>query len=247
MKSARLALQEAYSTFLTTPENLDFAKPDREYQMMSRVKNGVIYGRRGTDDEGLVIDTPRPQCHGSETFTGRTSTTHRCAVLAWNAPILAAAENQILVNSTWLRFAYDPYLDTNTMVRNGFRARLIELIFGIWCFSPRRRQVPMDMPARLIRLVDWMIMDTAARFRSQQPMNVRRQDGSVGPADPDDFSRALGFESARHAHWARSWQPHANDLYGILNAIDREALRPVTAVLYERENRREAAGENSVR
>lgn len=245
MKGARRALQEAYSVFLTTPENLDFAPPKPGYTPLKSKPRRIT-----RDGSGVITSTPDPQCHAVETFTGRTSTTHRCAVLTWDAKIIAAAENQIPVNSLWLRFAYDPYLDTNSMVRNQIRASLLPIIFGIWCYAPRSRQVNIDNSVRLIRFVDWMILDTASRMRSGVAMNIRSTDASGAPtvkrADSNDMARALGYQSARHANWERSWAPHVRDVYGILNAIDREGLRPISEILYRREDAvreaREGAG-----
>ena len=244
MKGARRALQEAYSVFLTTPENLDFSPPKPGYTPLKAKPRCTIRDKNGT-----ITSTPDPQCHAVETFTGRTSTTHRCAVLTWDAKIIAAAENQIPVNYLWLRFAYDPYLDINSMVRNQIRASLLPIIFGIWCYVPRSRLVSVDNPARLIRFVDWMILDTASRMRSGTAMNIRSTDASGSPmvkrADSNDMARALGYQSARHANWERSWAPHVRDVYGILNSIDRESLRPISEILYQREDADKEARESA--
>ena len=232
MIGARRALQEAYSVFLTTPENLDFSPPKPGYTPLKAKPRRIVRNR----ETGQITSTPDPKCHASETFTGRTSTNHRCAVLAWNAPIIAAAEKQSPVKMLWLRFAYDPYLDINSTAKNKIRAALITEIFSLWSFWPKRRQPDIGNPVRLVRLVDLVLCDTAIRIRTERESHI----------NANEMARKLGFQSADHANWWRSWAHHVNDIYSVIDAVDREALQPIAAILHSREERQEAGRADSV-
>lgn len=223
MISARISLQMAYSIFLTSPENLDYERPKQGYEMLRKKRNATTYRN------DAIIKTPRPTCHASESFSGRTSTTHRCATLIMQAaPLIRAAENQSEIKSRWLQFAYDPYMDINRDARNEMRYKLIPLIFCVWAFAPKQRRPDLDNPVRLVRLVDLCIDDCARRFRTDKA----QQDTSL-------WWRQLGYDSSASAQWNRSWARHAEDIYAVIDRLDREALAPVVRTLAEQERRRE--------
>lgn len=227
MRSARIALQEAYSPFLMTPENINMTRPKEGYKPLKAKARRVTRNR-----DGAITATPDPICHASETFTGRTSTTHRCAVLIEGGKIISAAENQPPVRSLWLQFAYNPYLDTNQTERNRIRADLLPLIWGLWCFWPKRRRPDIDNPVRLVRLLDLCMLDCARRFRTDKDPGEEQQ----------NWWQKLGYSSSAQAQWTRSWEPHTKDLYDLIDMLDRVSLEPVTRLLREQEKNRVDGG-----
>lgn len=227
MISARMALQQAYSVFLGTPENLAMAKPERDYKpMRAQVR------RVSRDESGTITSTPNPICHATETFTGRTSTTQRVAAAMDAGQIIAAAECQPEIRSCWLQFAYNPYLDTNTLERNRVRARMIPQVFGLWALSTKSRKPDLSNPVRLVRLVDLIMCECARQFRTDGP-------GMPQPR-PKEWAQKLGFESADAANWGRSWAPHVDDLYRVIDTLDRVALGPVISELLRRQEAMDA-------
>lgn len=52
---------------------------------------------------------------------------------------------------------------------------------------------------------------------------------------PTAGAQKLGYESASAANWNRSWAPHVDDLYRVIDNLDRVALRPVVQELQRRE------------
>lgn len=227
MISARMALQQAYSVFLGTPENLAMAKPERDYKPMRAVVRRV-----NRDKSGTITSTPNPICRATETFTGRTSTTQRVAAAIDAGQIIAAAECQPAIRSQWLQFAYNPYLDTNSTERNRLRAQLIPLVFGLWAFSRKSRRPDLDNMVRLVRLLDLVMIECARQFRTDGP--------GMPPVQPKAWAQRLGFESADAANWGRSWAPHVDDLYRVIDNLDRIALRPVISELLRRQEARDA-------
>lgn len=227
MISARMALQQAYSVFLGTPENLAMAKPDRDYTPMRATVRRV-----SRDEFGTITSTPNPICHASETFTGRTSTTQRVAAAIDAGQIIAAAECQPEIRSSWLQFAYNPYLDTNTLERNRIRAQMIPLVFGLWAFSRKTRRPDLGNMVRLVRLTDLVMIECARQFRTEGP--------GMPPVQPKAWAQKLGFESADAANWRRSWAPHVDDLYRVIDTLDRVALQPVVGELVRRQEARDA-------
>lgn len=227
MISARMALQQAYSVFLGTPENLAMARPKDNYKPMPAKRRAVT-----RDGSGMISSTPNPICHATETFTGRTSTTQRVAAAVDAGQLIAAAECQPEIRSLWLQFAYNPYLDTNTTERNRIRAWLIPQLFGLWAFANKSRRPDLSNPVRLVRLLDLVMLECARQFRT---------DGPGMPAQrPTEWAQKLGFESADSANWRRSWAPHVDDLYAVIDRLDRVALRPVVEELKRREEAEDA-------
>jgi hypothetical protein len=225
-----MALQQAYSVFLGTPENLAMAKPERDYKPMRAKARRV-----SRDESGTITSTPNPICHATETLTGRTSTTQRVARLIDAGQIIAAAEGQPEIRANWLRFAYNPYLDINELERNRARADLIPLLWGLWAFSRKTRQPDLSNAVRLVRLLDLVMVECARQFRTDGP-------GMPQPR-PTEWAQKIGFQSADAANWGRSWAPHVDDLYRVVDMLDRVALQPVVDEL----RRREAANADAVR
>lgn len=63
-----------------------------------------------------------------------------------------------------------------------------------------------------------------------------RTDGPGMPSThPTAGAQKLGYESASAANWNRSWAPHVDDLYRVIDNLDRVALRPVVQELQRRE------------
>jgi hypothetical protein len=236
MSGARSALQEAFAYYLKSPDTLQYQSPKRGHTVVRTKPRRIVRAPKDAPNAGEIIATPAPQCHANETFTGRTSTTHRVASAMEAGELIDAAENQPLIKALWLRFAYDPYLDVNPQLKNQIRAELIPLVWGIWCFWPKSRKPDTSNMLRLVRLVDVVMVDTAQRFRAPEVLPKKRNaDGTVSPVTRDDHARALGYSSADNANWQRSWAPHEGDLYNILDNVDREALIPVIEVLSRRD------------
>lgn len=224
MISARMELQKAYSIFLGTPSDLA-TKPSQGYKPLKAKPRRVV-----RDEDGNITQTPAPICHATETFTGRTSTTQRVAAAIGAGQLIAAAEAQPDIRSFWLQFAYNPYLDTNTLERNRIRAWLIPQVFALWAFSPKSRRPDLGNPVRLVRLLDLVLCACACQFRTEGP--------GMPSSSPSAWARVLGYESAEAANWKRSWAPHVDDIYRAIDMLDRRALQPVVAELKRREDAR---------
>lgn len=240
MRSARIALQEAYSIFLTSPEQEMFVAPKQGYKVERAKPRRVV-----RDKDGKIIETPDPMVTGSESFAGRTSTNHRCAVAIFDSGrILMAAEgrDQPEILARWNRFAYNPAMDMDRRVRNILLADLIRDVFCLWAFSPKQRRPNLDNPVRLVRLVGMVIEDSAHRFKSGSAPNVRTPEGKARRITVDDYAQRLGYDSANGASWYKTWHYHWEDIYGVVDNIDRLALKPITELLIERERMAECDG-----
>lgn len=251
MISARMRLQQAYSVFLGTPENLAMARPKDNYKPMPAKRRAVI-----RDGSGTITSTPSPICHATETFTGRTSTTQRVAAAIDAGQLIAAAECQPAIRSLWLQFAYNPALDLNDLQRNSIRAQLRREMIVLWCLSPKRKRPSMQMSdygellnsVRYLRLLDAIVVDCAVQYRTKGPGRHDLAATKTGDRDeqetklyPSKWARCIGFETTQAANWNRDWRPHAEDMIDLVDMVDRIALGPVVEVLQRRRDAEDAA------
>lgn len=240
MKSARMALQQAYSVFLGTPGMETTRKTD--YKPLRQNARRVV-----RDEDGNIVRTPGPICHATETFTGRTSTTQRVAAAIDAGQLIAAAESQPPIRSLWLQFAYNPALDLNELNRNRIRSQLLREMIILWTLAPKQKPPSMRYSehgellnsVRYLRLLDSIMVDCAVQYRTHGPgsHDLAADAGDDGQLRhyPSRWARALGYETPQAANWNRDWRPHAEDMAGLVDRVDRVALGPIVRELERRQ------------
>ena len=231
MTPARFALTEAFGLFLHGADNDKFSKPTDEQEAKSKaLKNSMPKAKpiryEYRDGVKIIVDLPeRRSATGKNTWVGRTSTTHRCAVAIDAGKIMTAALNQSEIKARWLEYVYDPYFEIDPdRQRRRFEQVIFPGVCALWALSPYKRKLPTDKQfTRFLRLIACCIESYARYARS----------GHVGmKMTATQKAEALGYGSTnggayKSANWGTQWSWLDRDVMAILERLDEVAMAPV--------------------
>ncbi len=222
---ARSALSEAYALYLSAAPDETFRKKD------SLVKSLVLRQRarriRYDKDRALILSLPNLNVvTGSQTRVSRIDTTNRCAQGMWAGKVIAAAENQTPINALWLRYVYDPYLDVNPGAKAQVERKLYPLLFGLWCFWPRRKTPAPQFMAQAITLFECVIRDGVIECRTG--LNNRKSSSTY---KSEQMGFGVGKSAYQKADYSRAFAPMEQDIRALIKVLDRSAIAPVVELL----------------
>lgn len=233
MTPARFALTEAFGLFLHGADNDSFDRPTAEQERLSaaipksrqkRIKRADI------DGVNVIIEMPSLNiATGKNTWIGRTSTSHRCAVAIDAGKMMAAALNQDELKARWLEYVYDPYFDIDQDRRNRmFRQVIFPGVCMMWSFWPHKRVRPTPAKFnRFVTLIGQCIASYSRYARSgnkSMKLTATQKAGAMGYGSRLN-GRISGAWDA--ANWKAQWSGLDADVMRLLEELDETAIAPV--------------------
>ncbi|MCP4700467.1 MAG: hypothetical protein GY862_26985 [Gammaproteobacteria bacterium] len=238
MTPARFALSDAFGIFLHGSDQDAFAHIDRlqEEKQKSLPKKKRAKPIRYEDREGVRVIAELPEVRiatGKNTWVGRTSTNHRCAVAVDAGRLMSAALNQDEIKARWLEYCYDPYFEIDPdRQRRRFEQAIFPGICMLWAFWPHKRVRPTPHQLNRFLMLTAQCIYSYSRF-VRCGIESTKTTASAKAA-------AMGYGSilngkARGAwdasNWSRDWQALDADLMRMLEWLDETAIAPVDNAL----------------
>ena len=223
--AARAALTEAFALYLTAPPNETFQKKDNLVKslVLRKQPQRIRYDKQ----RQLILSLPNlTRVTGTQTRVSRINTTARAASALWAGTLIAAAENQPLIKALWLRYAYDPILDINPMLKRQLERRLFRLLLGLWCLYPRRKTPKPALMEKALVLFKCVIQDAVIECRTG--VNNRKSSNTY---KSEKMGYGVGKAAYQHADYSRAWAPIEHDLRAMLTQLDKHAMGPVIDAL----------------
>lgn len=205
---ARESLESAYVINKRTPGNEMWEAPTHE--IVRSKPQQVVYEKGKKQDRRNIISTPNPITRASETWQGRTSTTHRVMNYMEAGKIIAAAEKISHGHTQWARFCYDPLHD------KACGLFLSDALFCAWAIGNKRKVRPnREQTYRDLALIS--IIDTRHRFITGKEK-----------FSPGMICQMLGYKDAQAANWYRGMKQHFTLMYQILDQVDLDVVTQVS-------------------
>jgi len=230
MDDIKQALSTAYGVFLASPSSDVWEKPDLilKKRAMDRGLTASTHQRKAqrlkySPDRTTLVEIPAKHTV-TATATRRHSQAHTAVVAkAMEAgQVIAAAENQAAIKALWLRYCYDPYLDINRNVNQQIERLLMPLMFGVWCYWPRRKTPTQRQLQRAILFFGMVVQDAA---RCERGGSLSLKTSSTYKAEQ------MGYGESRAAFqksdYTRQWAPLEKDIRALATMLDQAAMEPV--------------------
>lgn len=233
MDDIKEALSTAYGVFLASPNSEVWEKPDLilKKQAMDRGLTGgnrqrKVQRLKYSQDRTTIIEIPVKHTV-TATATRRQSQSQGAVVAsAMEAgQVIAAAECQAPIRALWLRYCYDPYLDLNRDMNARIERLLMPLMFGVWCYWPRRKTPTRRQLERAVLFFGMVVQDAA---RCERGGSLSLKTSSTYKAEQ------MGYGENRAAFqksdYSRQWAPMEKDIRAMATTLDQLAMEPVYAL-----------------
>lgn len=230
LTDAAETLETAYTVNKMTHDQGLWEKPTHTVTMNKPA--GVVYDAHKKSERSEIVSTPQQTIHAKETFTGRTSTSHRVMDFLEAGKIISAAERISIGHTDWARFCYDPTACHLSIIRDEKSAVQIELrwadksyltlakrMFCAWAVGNSRK---VDLTRGPLYLRVAMVALANARHKAI----CGRELLSVA-----DMCRWLGYKDADGANWYRGIKGHYRVMQRLIETLDADVLTSVSTTV----------------